>query len=75
MEGEINERREWGGYYKEREGGVGGRRAWERDGRERGRKGVWRVRRMDGVREGITKAGREGWREGGRVGGIVERRK
>ena len=40
-----------------------------RGGRE-GRKGVWRVRRREGVREGITKAGREGWgrREGGREG-------
>ena len=43
--------------------------------------GVWRVRRREGVREGITKAGREGrgrregggrrevGRKGGRVGG------
>ena len=36
--------------------------------RRGGRKGVWRMRRREGLREGITKAGREGWvrREGGR---------
>ena len=30
---------EWGGYYKERDGEVGGKREWEREGRERGTEG------------------------------------
>ena len=47
-----------GGYYKDREGVVGGS-GRGRDDREE-RKGVWRVGRREGVREGITKAGREG---------------
>ena len=58
MEGETKGGSE-GGYYKEREG-AGGGSGIGREGRE-GRKGVWMVRRREGVREGITKAGREGW--------------
>ena len=56
-----------GGYYKGRTGVIEGRGREREKGRE-GRKEVWRVRRREGVREGITKAGREGWvrREGGR---------
>ena len=45
--------REWGGYYKERVGVVGGS-GRGREGRE-GPKGVWRVRRREGVRVGIAK--------------------
>ena len=45
-----------GGYYKGREGVIG-ERVSGREGRE-GRKDVGRVRRREGVREGITKGGR-----------------
>ena len=53
-----------------REGVVGGRTEWEREGGREGRKRVWRVRRREGVGR-VTKAGREGWgrREGGREEG------
>ena len=60
----------------QREGGCG-RRELDSEGRERGTEGVWRVSRREGVREGITKAGREVWgrsegeMEGGRWGGRV----
>ena len=52
-------RREWGGYYKDREGVVGGS-GRGREGTE-GRKGVWSLSRGEGVRKGITKAGTEGF--------------
>ena len=74
-----NERREWGGYYKEREGVVGGSRDWEWERSERGTEGGMEGETKGGSECGFTKAGREGWGrgkegEGRREGGTEGRR-
>ena len=61
---------EWGGYHKEREGVVGGRTEWEREGRERGTeegmegetKGGYYKGRERGMGIGGREVGSEGWR-------------